>query len=381
MRFAVLVLITVAGAAGAANRTDVQQLLIQIKAVSKDGAGNQEAGAAWKQLVSVGGEALLPTLAGMDDASVRAANWLRSAADALAEKETAAGRKLPADQLEALVKDRKHNPAGRRLAYELLVKADPKAPERLLPSMLDDPSVELRRDAVAVALTNAEKLDGDAAKAEYSKLFAAVRDEDQAKNIATALEKLGGKIDLAAQFGIITQWQLAGPFDGPNASGFKTPYPPETKVDLRATYKGKDGVEVKWKPHTVEIMPKDYDLPAVGQVDLTKVIGKYKDAVTYAYTAVEADKEMPVEIRYGCINASKLFLNGKQVFAREEYHHGEPFDQYIAPVRLKAGKNEILLKVCQNDQKEPWAQAWQFKLRICDATGGAVPVKPVTPAN
>jgi hypothetical protein len=381
MRFAVFVVLVLVGPAAAGNRPDVGKLLTKIKAVSKEGAGNQEAGAAWKDLIALGSEALLPTLAGMDDASVPASNWLRSAVDALAEKETVAGHKLPADQLEAFIKDRKHSPAPRRLAYELLAKADSKAPDRLLPGMLDDPSVDLRRDAVAVAMTKAEKLEGDAAKAEYGKLFAAVRDEDQAKKIATALEKLGGKVNVVAQFGIVTQWQLAGPFDGPKASGFKTPYPPETKVDLRATYKGKDGTEIKWKSHTVEIKPNVYDLPAVGQMDLTKVIGKFKDAVTYAYTVVESDQERAVEIRYGCINASKLFLNGKQVFARQEYHHGEPFDQYAAPVTLKAGKNEILLKVCQNDQKEPWAQAWQFKLRICDATGGAVPVKIVTPTN
>ena len=40
-----------------------------------------------------------------------------------------------------------------------------------------------------------------------------------------------------------------------------------------------------------------------------------------------------------------------------------------------------MLKVSQNDQKEPWAQVWQFKLRLCDATGGALPVKIVTPAS
>ena len=92
-------------------------------------------------------------------------------------------------------------------------------------------------------------------------------------------------------------------------------------------------------------------------------------------------EELPVEIRYGCINASKVFLNGKQVFSREEYHHGENFDQYVAKVTLKPGKNDLLLKVCQNDQKEPYAQVWQFKLRVCDATGGPVPVKIVPPAN
>ena len=381
MRLAVFALFLSAGVAGAANLAEADRLLTQIKAVSREGAGNQEAGAAWKQLVALGGDALLPTLAAMDDATPPAANWLRSAVTALAEKEMAAGKKLPADQLEAFVKDRKHNPAARRVAYELLVQADPKGPERLLPGMLDDPSIELRRDAVGRAMRLAERLEGEKAKAEYAKLFAAVRDEEQAKKIAKALETNGGKADLVAQFGIVTKWVVAGPFDGPKASGFKTPYPPEAKIDLAAAYKGKGEAEVKWKPHAVEIDPKSYDLDAVGEVDLNKAIGKHKDAVAYAYTVLETDKELPVEVRYGCINASKLFLNGKQVFAREEYHHGENFDQYVAKVTLQPGKNALLLKVCQNDQKEPYAQVWQFKLRVCDATGGPVPVKVVPPAN
>jgi hypothetical protein len=381
MRLAALMLLGLGGAAGAATRADIDKLVTQIKAVSKAGVGNQEAGAAWRQLVSAGPEALIPTLAGMDDASAPAANWLRSAVDAIVEHEKGTDRKLPAGELEAFVKDRKHAPAARRIAYELLVGADPKTAERLLPAMLDDPSNELRRDAIAMAMTKAEKSEGAAARTEYEKLFATVRDDDQAKAIATALEKHGGKADLVRQFGIVTRWWLVGPFDGPKASGFKSPYEPETKVDLAAAYKGKSGTDVRWMPFTVEIDLKSYDLDQVGEVDLNKAIGKHKDAVAYAYTVVEADKELPVEIRYGCINASKLFLNGKPVFAREEYHHGENFDQYVARVTLKSGKNDLLLKVCQNDQKEPFAQVWQFKLRICDTTGGPVPVKVVPTAK
>jgi hypothetical protein len=381
MRLAVFALCLSAGAASAANLAEAAKLLTQIKAVSREGAGNQEAGAAWKQLVSLGGDALLPTLAAMDDATPAAANWLRSAVSALAEKETAAGKKLPADQLEAFVKDGKHNPAARRVAYELLVQADPKAPERLLPGMLDDPSIELRRDAVARAMKLAERLEGEKAKAEWGRLFAAVRDDQQARKIAKALETNGGTADLVAQFGIVTKWWLVGPFNGANATGFRTAYEPETKVNLKAVYTDKGITKFEWKKYTIDVDPKSYDLDQVGEVDLNKAIGKYKDAVAYAYTVLETDRELPVEVRYGCINASKLFVNGKLVFAREEYHHGENFDQYVAKVTLKPGKNDLLLKVCQNDQKEPYAQVWQFKLRVCDATGGPVPVKVAPPAN
>jgi hypothetical protein len=79
-----------------------------------------------------------------------------------------------------------------------------------------------------------------------------------------------------------------------------------------------------------------------------------------------------VYLRAGCINALKVFVNGKEVFAREEYHHGTKIDQYAVRVPLLKGKNEILVKVCQNEQNEPWAQKWAFQLRICDTVGCGV---------
>jgi len=392
MRLAFIALVlTTAGSASAANLAETQRVLARIKAVSKDGAGNQEAGAAWKELVTHGADAIIPTLTAMHDASPAAANWLRAAVNAIVEKEKAGGRKLPSDDLLAFLKETRNDPAARRLAYEVLVEIDPKTPDRLLPGLLDDPSNELRRDAVAAALTKAEKLTGDAAKTEYTRLLAVVRDEDQANTIATTLAKLGAKPNLKTHFGIINRWMLAGPFDGTKGIGFDTAYEPEQKVDLSATYKGKGDAEVKWIPHTAELEPKEEKaekdevakaaVENVGMVNLNKALAKYKDAVAYAYTVIESDKERPAEIRFGCINAIKVFVNGKEVFAREEYHHGMRFDQYVGKGTLKAGKNEILVKVVQNDQKDPWAQVWQFQLRVSDATGGALPVKEALQTN
>jgi hypothetical protein len=39
---------------------------------------------------------------------------------------------------------------------------------------------------------------------------------------------------------------------------------------------------------------------------------------------------------------------------------------------LRRGKNAILIKVCQNEQTEDWAQRWQFQFRVCDASGTAI---------
>jgi hypothetical protein len=47
-------------------------------------------------------------------------------------------------------------------------------------------------------------------------------------------------------------------------------------------------------------------------------------------------------------------------------------DQYNLDVQLKAGKNDILIKLCQNEQLENWTVEWEFQLRVSDETGKAI---------
>jgi hypothetical protein len=360
-----LLALTVAGRAGAG---EVDALLARIKTVGREGAGNAEAAAAWRDLVRQGPAALLPTLAALDGAAVPATNWLRTAVDAIAEHELAAGRALPAGKLEEFVHQTSHAGPARRLAYEWLTRADPAAPDRLLPGMLQDPSPELRRDAVARALKEAEKVlardDKPAATAAFQKAFAAALDRDQVDAAAKQLKALGVEVDLAAHFGFIRKWFLVGPFDSTGGVGFQTAYPPEKAVDPAATYPGKQSALLRWKGFTTA--------DPYGLVDLNKALGKSMGAAAYAFAVVDSPTERPAEIRVGSNNAVKIFLNGKLLFFREEYHHGMRMDQHVGAGVLKAGRNEILLKVCQNEQKDDWAQSWSFQLRVCDPLGAAL---------
>ncbi len=350
---------------------EVGPLVARIKAVGAEGAGNAEAAAAWKRLVRLGPEALPELLTALDDAGPVAANWLRAAVDAVAERELAGGRPLPAGALERFVRDTRHAGPARRLAYEWLARVDATAPKRLLPGMLHDPSAELRRDAVEVVLRDArQRLDrGDrpGASAAYRKALSGALDPDQVDQIAAKLRELGTEVDLAAHFGFVRRWWLLGPFDNHNGVGFETAYPPEKKVDLAGHCKGKGGAKLHWVEHTTS--------DPYGVVDLNKALGKHSGAVAYAYAVVVSPSERPVQVRVGSENAVKVFLNGRPIFSRDEHHHGMRIDQHVAPATLRAGRNEILLKVCQNEQKEDWAQKWSFQLRITDAAGAKVPLE------
>jgi hypothetical protein len=360
--------------AGAAAGADVAPLLARIKAVGREGAGNAEAGKAWRELARAGPDDLPAILAGLDDADPTAANWIRAAVDAIAERTLAAGRPLPADKLEAFVKDREHAGPARRLAYEWLVRADPKAPERLLPGMLQDPSAELRRDAVAVVLNEAQaRLDAgnkEDGTATYRKALSGAVDKDQVDLCVERLKALGVTVDLAAHFGFVRRWMLVAPFDNSGEAGFAVAYPPEKGVDLATAYKGKSGAEARWAEHTTA--------DPYGVVDLNKLLGRQKGTIAYAFAVIDSPAERPVQVRAGCINAVKIFLNGKQVLNCEEYHHGMIVDQYVAMGTLKPGRNEVLVKVCQNEQTEVWAQEWKFQVRFCDEAGAAVPFTVVT---
>jgi hypothetical protein len=87
---------------------------------------------------------------------------------------------------------------------------------------------------------------------------------------------------------------------------------------------------------------------------------------------------MPVQVRVGSINSIKVSVNGKELLSREECHHGMRMDQHVLETTLKKGRNEILLKVSQNEQTEQWAQDWKFQLRLTDDVGGAAPIKNLT---
>jgi len=353
--------------AAAAEQPDATPALLErIKKVGREGKNNVEAARAWKSLVQRGPAALPSILDAMDDDDLTSANWLRPAFDAIAEKALDAG-KLSKAELEKYVLDRKKPAGARRLAYEWLVRLDSEAPTRLLPDMLLDPSPELRRDAVALAVEKAGALvDEKAAKQAYRKALAGASDQDQVEAIAKKLDKLGDKVDVAKHLGFVTSWHLVAPFDNEKNSGWDVAYPPEKgEVDLAATYAGKGGDKVEWKPFVTK--------QTFGMVDLNTALAKHKGAVAYAYAYVESPKEQTVEVRTGSITSLKIFVNGKQVFARDEYHHGMRYDQYAARATLKKGGNHILLKVCQNEQKEQWAQDWKFQLRLCGPAGLAVP--------
>jgi hypothetical protein len=335
-----------------------------LRAVGPEGQGNAAASAAWKKLAAGHAAALVPLLAAMDGANDYALNWLRAAVDAVAGRELAAGHPLPLPELKQFLQQTEHNPRARRLAFELVARVDPATADQLLTGMLNDPSLELRHDAVqklidqgdqALARTNAA-----AAGQFLQTALRSARDVTQMESIAGKLKELGQPVDLQKHFGFLSEWKVIGPFDNTGNRGFETAYPPEVKIDLTAEYDGKKG-KVRWQDYVTK--------HKYGMVDMNQPYGKLKEVTAYATTDFYSDQARPVQLRLGGKNSWKVWLNGKLLFGRDEYHTNAEIDQYLMPAQLQPGRNTILVKVCQNEEIADWTEEWEFQLRVTDAIG------------
>lgn len=336
-----------------------------IRAVGPEGQGNASASAAWNQLVAHrAASTLLPLLTAMDGANDYALNWLRVAVDAIAARATKADRELPLPELGKFLLETSHHPAARRQAFELIAQNDPATADKLLPGMLNDPSLEIRFEAVQQLLNQARQSLARSNTVGAALLFQQAlnfaRDVQQVEDIAKQLKALGRPVDLQKHFAFLADWKVIGPFDNTRNAGFETAYPPEQELDLAAEYDGKKG-RVRWQSYTTT---HEY-----GMVDMNQPCGKLKEVLAYATTDFYSERPQPAELRLGGKNSWKVWLNGKLLFGRDEYHTSAEIDQYPMPAQLQAGRNTILVKVCQNEQVEEWTNEWEFQLRVTDSLG------------
>lgn len=349
-----------------ASAAELDDAIATLKKVGHRGAGNRAAVGAWS-IAAASDAGRLPTLlAALDDAGPLPANYLRAAIDAVAERTLAQGHKLPQDQLKRLILDTRHGPMSRRVSYEWLTKVDAAAAERMVPGFLNDPSLELRRLAVARLASEGTRLvptQREQGIAELRRAFDAARDLDQIAQLDKQLTDLKQEVELARHFGFVMNWWLIGPFDNRNGIGFDAVYPPEEKVDFAAHYPGKTAT-VAWRKYTTS--------DRQGKVDLNLALGKDMGCVAYAAAEFHSPREQEVDLRLASACATRLWLNGKQLDRHPIYHTGSAIDQYSSRGTLRPGRNVILLKVCQNEQKQSWAQDWEFQFRVCDSIGTAI---------
>jgi hypothetical protein len=364
-----------------AHPQDTSALRKDITLVVKQGRGSATGRAAWERLIQAGPEALTLLLDAMSTEDIVPANWLRTAFDHIAERELRKdSKRIDADALLRFAKDPKRPGRARRLALELVEKLRPGTGARLYPAWLDDP--EFRYEAVELTLQEARKLakaKNVQAKGVFARALEASRDITQARQAAAGLLDFGVKVSVAQHLGFLTDWHLVGPFDAMGMKGFHTTYPPEKQVDLAAEYDGQ-GKKVRWKRYQAQEPPVTSGGRHQALVDLRsrEALGDADDAVAFAYTEFTVATGGPVEFRGAADDNFTVYVNGKKEFGFEEYRNGVRHDRHRFRAVLKAGKNTVLVKVCQTPAPNPEPN-WEFFLRAVDDTGKGIRMKNALP--
>jgi hypothetical protein len=136
------------------------------------------------------------------------------------------------------------------------------------------------------------------------------------------------------------KWYYAGPFDNANKVGLDTAYPPETKIDLKDTFTGKDGKRFGWR---------EFDGFAPGRV--VGLLPLFPDdrehSVVYLLHEFRSPRAFTLPLSFGADDTLTVFVNGKRVLLEDHERAAEP-DQFRVEVEVKEGQNQLLLKVGQN---------------------------------
>jgi hypothetical protein len=345
---------------------EVAQALQVIAKVQPNGGGHAEAVQAAGQLSQLPPAQIVAVLEAFKGANPLAKNWLMGIVGAIARKHD----NLPSESLERFLNSQANDADARYWVFEYLTNGKPELRSKWLESMTADTSLDIRYLAVAQKLESLKSVEKSDKLAVYRSLLEDARHPEQLKEITATLREAGEGVDLARQYGFLMSWKLVGPFDNRNEAGFDVIYAPEEKY-LAAPgqmpagkFGGKEGKELSW----IDGVTDSDD----GMLNINPLFNKEKGAIVYAFAEFDAAESVAADIRLGCINANKVWVNGQEVTSNKVYHAASSIDQYIGQAKLLKGKNTILIKVCQNEQTESWAQDWQFQLRVCDVTGKAI---------
>ncbi len=163
-----------------------------------------------------------------------------------------------------------------------------------------------------------------------------------------------GPLDPGAAPLRLGKWSYIGPFPNPNGKGFNTVYPPEREINRTRKYGGKNGEEAVWREG------KFTD----GQVNNLALFrpNNNVDAIVYLQREIECARAMELPVSLGSDDSLTVWLNGERLLSENVARACAP-DQNHAVLKLKAGKNNLLLKIGQGSGE------WAFYFR----TAGAVP--------
>lgn len=138
------------------------------------------------------------------------------------------------------------------------------------------------------------------------------------------------------------KWYYIGPFDNTNWRGFDTAFPPEKEINLAATYKGKFNRPVQWKEYP------DFQLSYY--LNFLPLFAKQDEkewACIYLYHEIDSPEAAALHLSLGSDDSLTIWLNQDLVLNKDVKRAVMADDDFVT-LKLKPGKNQLLVKICQS---------------------------------
>ena len=147
----------------------------------------------------------------------------------------------------------------------------------------------------------------------------------------------------------IDTWYTVGPFPNPSRANLNRQFPPESIIDLDATYPGKDGERVEWEFVQAPEMPV---VPANDE----------QYAIYYAYTEIFLDQPMDLWVALGCDDKAHVWLNDLPIYTSGDQLKGWKPNEAFRKVSFQPGINRLLFRV-----ENGWmSTGFSFAIRTTD---------------
>jgi cellulose synthase operon protein C len=162
------------------------------------------------------------------------------------------------------------------------------------------------------------------------------------------------------QLGLVSEFQVVGPFDAQGRGGLERDFPPEHPEGGPAPgrhFPGKER-EVQWRPGS--------GMRRLGALVLDGLLRPDSDAVAYVLAYVKSPEAQRAVLRIGSSGPVKAWAGGRPILERNVVR--EPrFDQDAAGLALPAGETALLVKTVVT------AGPWRLYLRLTDEAGRPLP--------
>ena len=154
----------------------------------------------------------------------------------------------------------------------------------------------------------------------------------------------GLKDGIPAKWMYVQDWYVIGPFPNPDRVNLRRKFPPESVVDLDATYVGKDGRTIKWEfMQTRNSTPKE-SWRSDGKAEIVPYNAE-EYGIWYAYAEVFADTACDRWIAVGSDDRSDIWVNDAPVWGSSNKLKSWRIDEGYRRIRLNKGRNRILARI------------------------------------